>query len=517
MAWSSYLHREYNLPSRVYVFDTTLRDGEQTPSVSLRVEEKVAIAEALSDLGVDVIEAGFPVVSRGELTAVKKICSLGLPSKICVLSRCDKNDIDAAVDSGADWVHVFIATSDVHMKHKLGMTREQVLSRAIEMTGYAKSRGVTVHFSAEDATRSDPSFLMDVYRRVKEAGADSIDIPDTVGFAVPYVMRTLARRAREVTDLPVAVHCHDDMGLATANTLAGVEGGAEIVHVTVNGIGERAGNTSLEEVVASLRFLYGVETGIDLSKMSRVSRLVSRLTGISVPKNKAIVGENAFSHESGIHVHGVLNNPMTYEPILPEVVGRRRRIVLGKHSGAHGVESVLKEYGYSLPREGVMKVLMKIKEMGDNGIKVSEQVLLQVISEALGGEVRQVVEVKRYSCQSNNEENECVVELSLRGESVIGIAKDKTPTLASLGASLKAIERLVGKSEVLDYTIYVPPYDGRNPAEAEVVLRIGGEEFLGRGLSSNPGLSVALAVAAAAAQYLGVTQGVRLGGAHREG
>jgi isopropylmalate/homocitrate/citramalate synthase len=305
MIWRSFLSREYILPQRVHIFDTTLRDGEQTAGVSLRIEDKLAIAEALSDLGVDVIEAGFPAVSAGELSAIKMIKDMGLRSKICVLSRCEERDIDLAAETSADWIHIFIATSELHMQYKLRLSPDQVLDRAVKMTEYAKSYGMTVHFSAEDATRSEPEFLMRVYRSVKESGADSIDIPDTVGIAIPPVMRELTKMAREATGLPVAVHCHDDLGLATANTLAGVEGGAEIVHVTVNGIGERAGNASLEEVAAALRFLYGVETRIELSKISKVSRLVELKTGITIPKNKAIVGRNAFSHESGIHVHGV--------------------------------------------------------------------------------------------------------------------------------------------------------------------------------------------------------------------
>ncbi|MEM1517724.1 MAG: 2-isopropylmalate synthase, partial [Nitrososphaerota archaeon] len=259
MIWRPFLSREYVLPERVYIFDTTLRDGEQTAGVSLCIDDKLSIAEALSDIGVDIIEAGFPAVSPGELDAIKQIVEMGLRPKICVLSRCDERDIDLAANTGADWIHLFIATSDLHMKYKLRLAPEQVLSRAVEMTQYAKSYGMTVHFSAEDATRSDFDFLLKIYRSVKEAGAESIDIPDTVGIAIPYIMRNLARMIKEATGIPVAVHCHDDLGLATANTLAGVEGGAEIVHVTVNGIGERAGNASLEEVAAALRFLYGID------------------------------------------------------------------------------------------------------------------------------------------------------------------------------------------------------------------------------------------------------------------
>ncbi|MCS6788930.1 MAG: 2-isopropylmalate synthase, partial [Aigarchaeota archaeon] len=277
------------------------------------------------------------------------------------------------------WVHVFIATSEIHMTHKLKMTPEQVYQTAIECVEYARSRGVEVHFSCEDATRSERSFLLKVYKGAAEAGAHSLDIPDTVGVAIPLVMRELARSVRAATGLPVAVHCHDDMGLATANTIAGVEGGAEIVHVTINGIGERAGNASLEEVVVALKYLYGIDSGIDLNRLASVSRMVASFTGMQVQKNKAIVGDHAFSHESGIHVHGIINNPYTYEPIMPEVVGKRRRIVVGKHSGTHAVMEVLKQHGFEVSFEEGKRVLSKVKDYADNGLRLTEHLLLRLV------------------------------------------------------------------------------------------------------------------------------------------
>ncbi|MCS7142990.1 MAG: 2-isopropylmalate synthase [Aigarchaeota archaeon] len=490
------------MPERVYVFDTTLRDGEQTPGVSLRREDKILIAEALADLGVDIIEAGFPVVSRGEFETIKDVAKLGIPSKVCVLSRCERKDIDRVLESDAEWIHLFIATSDAHLRDKLKMTRQEVLSRAVEMVDYAKSHGLTVHFSAEDATRSDPDYLMKIYEAVKRAGADSIDIPDTVGFALPHVMRSLVIRAKEVTNLPVAVHCHDDMGLATANTLAGVEGGAEIVHVTINGIGERAGNTSLEEVVVALKFLYGVETNVKLTELDKVSRLVSKLTGMIIPKNKSIVGDNAFTHESGIHVHGVLNNPYTYEPIMPEVVGKRRRIVLGKHSGTHGMERVLREFGYNLSPDQVRRVLDKVKEYADAGIKMTEYRLVNILVEVLGNQIRPLVSLEDLRVTSTMNTHECSVVLNVAGESVAGSARGGSAHMVTISATISALSKVIGNFELVDYTIYTPPYDERNVSEAEVVVSRNGQQYVGRGISNNPSAALSLAVASAISQYL---------------
>jgi 2-isopropylmalate synthase len=502
MSWRSFVEGVYALPRKVSFFDTTLRDGEQTPGVSLKIEEKVKIAEALNDLGVEVIEAGFSVVSAGEYEAVKRICSLGLSSQICSLARCEKRDIDAAVDAGCDLVHTFIATSDLHMKYKLNMTREQVLERVSDMVEYCKSRGVVVHFSAEDATRSDTEFLMKVYQTAKEAGADSIDIPDTVGIAIPHVMRELVKMAKNVTGLPVAVHCHDDMGLATANTLAGVEGGAEIVHVTVNGIGERAGNTSLEEVAVSLQYLYGVETGIRFERIAEVSRLVARLTGIPVPKNKAIVGAHAFSHESGIHVHGVVNNPQTYEPIMPETVGMRRRIIVGKHSGTHAVETVLKQFGYTLSADDVKKVLNRVKETADSGRKIGDHELLRIVEEILGSGAARPVSLLSFHQISNQHEDRCVAVFDTAGEVIEVVGVGSTPTESAIDAAVKAFRELLGNIEIRDYQLFASPFEDRHPYEAEVVVKVNGDTYVGRGVGKTSAHTILNAVASAVSQYL---------------
>ncbi|MEM4297228.1 MAG: 2-isopropylmalate synthase, partial [Nitrososphaerota archaeon] len=296
----------------VKIFDTTLRDGEQTPGVSLTPEEKLEIARQLDRLGVDIIEAGFPVVSKGEAEAVKLIAKAGLNAVICSLARVEKADIDVALSCDVQEIHTFIATSDIHLNYKLKLSREDALRKAVEGVEYAKCHGVRVEFSAEDATRSDVEFLKRVFKEVCDAGADRIDIPDTVGVCTPERMMKLVREVRSVCNVPISVHCHNDFGLAVANSLAAVEAGASEVHVTVNGLGERAGNAALEEVVMGLHQLYGKRTNIKTQLIYETSLLVSKLTGIRVQPNKAIVGDNAFGHESGIHTHGVLSLPLTY-------------------------------------------------------------------------------------------------------------------------------------------------------------------------------------------------------------
>jgi len=365
---------------KVRIFDTTLRDGEQAPGIDLTVEQKVKIARKLAELGVDVIEAGFPAASEGEFIATKKILEeVGDQVEVIGLSRANKQDIDKTIDTGISSIHVFIATSDIHLKYKLKMTREQVLDKIYESVRYAKDHGLIVEYSPEDATRTDKDFLLKAVSTAIEAGADRINIPDTVGVMHPFKFHDLIKDVVSVTkDKIVSVHCHNDFGLATANSIAGVMAGARQVHVTVNGIGERAGNASLEEVVMALKKLLGYEVNIKTYKLYETSRLVSELTGVPVPYFKAIVGENAFGHEAGIHVHGVIENPLTYEPISPEEVGNFRRLALGKHSGIHGLKKLLEEQGIYLNDQELREVLNEIKKLAENGEKVNVDVAKEI-------------------------------------------------------------------------------------------------------------------------------------------
>jgi 2-isopropylmalate synthase len=341
----------------VRIFDTTLRDGEQAPGINLNTAEKLQIARQLAQLKVDVIEAGFPAASPGDLEAVKAIASEVKGSVVAGLARTRKGDIEAAWEAVRPAehprIHVFIATSDIHMEHKLKMSRQQVLDEVRNAVSYAKSFTDDVEFSAEDASRSDPAFLIQVFKVAAECGATTLNIPDTVGYAVPQEFAAFVKEIIDGVGTPPgviwSVHCHNDLGLAVANSLAAVQSGVRQVEGTINGLGERAGNASLEEVIMALktrRDRFGLSTNIDTTKLYGVSRLVSRLTGVAVPPNKAVVGDNAFSHEAGIHQHGILCNRATYEIMKPEDVGAPgTRLVLGKHSGHHAFRSEERRVG----------------------------------------------------------------------------------------------------------------------------------------------------------------------------
>jgi 2-isopropylmalate synthase len=377
-------------------FDTTLRDGEQSPGASLTSPEKLEIARGLARLGVDIIEAGFPAASPDDLEAVRRIAievgnplpgEGGLKPKvpvICGLARASKTDIDAAwqaVQHAAHpRIHTFLATSPIHMRYKLRMDPEEVVERAREMVAYARAYCDDVEFSPEDAGRSEPEFLYLVIAEAIKAGATTINIPDTVGYTTPEeyggLIAGIMQNTPGIENVVVSVHCHDDLGMATANALAGIRAGARQAEVTINGIGERAGNTSLEEVVMTLvtrRAVFGLETGIDTTQISRMSRMVSNYTGIPVQPNKAIVGANAFSHEAGIHQDGILKNQLTYEIMRPETIGlSRSNLVLGKHSGRHALKVHLEEMGYDLSPSDLDRTFKRFKELADKKKNITD-------------------------------------------------------------------------------------------------------------------------------------------------
>ena len=468
----------------VRIFDTTLRDGEQTLGVSLSPDQKLAIAKKLDELGVDAIEAGFPVISEGELKAVKMITSEGLSCEIAGLTRTIKKDIDAAVDAGLNYIHTFIATSDIHLEHKLKMTRDQALEKAIEAVEYGKSRGLQVEFSAEDASRTDREFLKKVFGDVAKAGADRVNIPDTVGYSTPEYMAEITRDTIDATKLPVSVHCHNDFGLAVANALSGIHAGAACAHVTVNGIGERAGNASLEEFSMALQCLpyeQNYETNIKSELIYDTSRFVAKTVGIIVQPNKAIVGANAFGHESGIHTHGVLNNPLTYEPISPELVGRKRWLKVGKHAGVHGMNAMLKEYGVSPTEEQAQQILDKVKVLGDQGIQVTDVELLSMASEVLGEkELKRIVQLTGFSVSTGiGTMPYAFVKLNIDGQDHIGTDYGVGP----VDAALNAIQKITGKiSEIRIKDYGLASISGGSGALCEVTVKV--EDPLGNKVSA---------------------------------
>ena len=470
---------------KVRIFDTTLRDGEQTPGVSLSPEKKLNIAKKLDALGIDAIETGFPVISEGERNAVKMITSENLQSELCGLARTNKKDIDAAVDCGLNYIHTFIATSDIHLEYKLKMTREQALEKAIDAVEYGKSRGLQVEFSAEDATRTDREFLKSVFTQVAKAGADRIDIPDTVGYSTPQYIAEITKDAIDATQLPVSVHCHNDFGLAVANAISGIQAGAECAHVTINGIGERAGNASLEELVMalnSLQFEQKWETNIKKELLYETSRYVSKIVGITVQPNKAIVGENAFGHESGIHTHGVLNNPLTYEPISPEIVGRTRWLQVGKHAGIHGMNAMLKEYGVTPNEEQKQKILDKVKNIGDQGKQVTEVELLSLANEVIGeNKLKRIVQLTGFSVSTGvGTMPYAFVKLNIDGKEMVATDYGVGPVDASLNAIQKITGQITDEVRLKEYRL--DSISGGANALCEVTVKV--EDARGNIISS---------------------------------
>ncbi|MFB6080800.1 MAG: LeuA family protein [Haloferacaceae archaeon] len=349
----------------VRLFDTTLRDGEQSPRTSFSYDEKREIAAALDEMGTHVIEAGFPVNSDAEFEAVRDIAE-SASTTVCGLARVVDEDIEAALDSGADLVHVFVSTSDVQIEDSMHTTREDVLERSVEAVERVTDAGVECMYSPMDATRTEEAYLLEIVEAVSEAGTDWINLPDTCGVATPTRFGRMVERVREHTDARIDVHTHDDFGLAAANVLAGYEAGAAQAQVSVNGIGERAGNAAYEEVVMAAESLYGVETGIDTTRITELSRLVEEYSDIPVPPNKPVVGRNAFSHESGIHAAGVIENADTFEPgvMTPEMVGATREFVLGKHTGTHSVRKRLEEAGFTPTDAEVREITRRVKDHG---------------------------------------------------------------------------------------------------------------------------------------------------------
>ncbi|MGM0213495.1 2-isopropylmalate synthase [Enterococcus sp. AZ109] len=378
---------------KIQFFDTTLRDGEQTPGVNFNTKEKIQIAMQLEKWGIDVIEAGFPIASQGDFEAVKAIAESAKRMTVVGLARCQKKDIDRAYEALKDAVdpqiHTFLATSNVHMEYKLKMTKEEVIASIKEHVGYARTLFEKVQFSPEDASRTDRDFLLEAVQTAIDAGATIINVPDTVGYSNPTeyggIFKYLIENIKSDQEITFSSHCHDDLGMATANALAAIENGANRVEGAVNGIGERAGNTALEEVALALHIrkdFYDCESNIVLNETKRTSDLVSRLSGIPVPRNKAIIGDNAFAHESGIHQDGVLKNPETYEIITPTLVGvSQNSLPLGKLSGRHAFVEKLKELGYQLSDEEIKTSFIRFKDLADKKKQITDQDLIALLTD----------------------------------------------------------------------------------------------------------------------------------------
>ncbi|HMM20432.1 MAG TPA: 2-isopropylmalate synthase [Selenomonadales bacterium] len=478
----------------VKIFDTTLRDGEQSPGVCLNTAEKLEVAQALAKLRVDVIEAGFPVASPGDFAAVSNIAGKIRGPVIAGLARANRKDIDAAwqalCKADAPRIHTFIATSDIHLKHKLKMTRSQVLAAAEEAVGYARKYVADVEFSAEDASRSDRDYLCEVFTRAIAAGATTINVPDTVGFTTPAEFGSLVRYIYEhvpnIGQATISVHCHNDLGMAVANSLAAVQNGAGQVECAVNGLGERAGNAALEEVVMALgtrRDYYQAATAVNTSQIYRTSRLVSVLSGIAVQPNKAVVGDNAFAHESGIHQHGILNNALTYEIMQPEAIGLcRNSLVLGKHSGRHAFEERVKSLGYDLPAEKINAFFASFKELADRKKVVFDRDIEALITEKASTQP----EWYRLVYHQVVSGNQTVATASVRIDDGTAVVEEAACGDGPVDATFKAVEKAAGVAVALkDYQLKAVTSGQDALGEATVWIEQDGRTFSGRGLSTD--------------------------------
>lgn len=478
----------------VRIFDTTLRDGEQSPGCSMNLAEKLEVAKQLERLGVDIMEAGFAASSPGDFASVKSIAKTIKNATVTSLARALKGDIDAAGEALKEAkyprIHTFIATSDIHMTYKLKKTPEQVLEAATEMVRYAKKYCEDVEFSAEDASRSNPAFLYQIFEAVIRAGATTINVPDTVGYASPEEMTKLILGIREnvpsIDKAIISVHCHNDLGLAVANSLAAAKAGAGQLECTINGIGERAGNAALEELVMNLNTradYYNLGCNINTKEIYKTSKLLSSITGVRVQPNKAIVGENAFAHESGIHQHGMLANKSTYEIMTPESIGlTENKLVLGKHSGRHAFEDRLREMGYELDEVVLQTAFEQFKVLADKKKVVTDKDLEALIHHK-SSKVPEFYKLERFVINSGNT---ITTTSSVRLVAKTGHVLEEVVSSydGPIDASYKAIDKLVGKRFVLEDFV-INSVTGGTDAQGEVNVKIKNDEgvYNGYGVS----------------------------------
>jgi 2-isopropylmalate synthase len=485
---------EDRMGTMIKIFDTTLRDGEQSPGASMNVEEKITLARQLARLGVDIIEAGFAISSPGDFEAIRRIGAEVEGPVICSLARARKEDIDRAWEALKDApkkrIHTFISTSDIHLTHQFKLTREEALKRAVEMVSHARSYVDDVEFSPMDATRSDSSYLNEVLEAVIAAGASTVNIPDTVGYTTPEEFGALIKGIREkvknIGKAVISVHCHNDLGLSVANSLAAIRNGAGQVECTVNGIGERAGNCSLEEVVMALRTrkdFYGADTNIHTEEIMRASRLVTKITGIPVQPNKAIVGANAFAHESGIHQDGLLKERTTYEIMRPESVGLvKSNLVLGKHSGRHAFRDRLKDMGYELPDVDLNKAFERFKRLADQKKEVFDEDLEAIVSDEMQ-QIQEVYVLKNLRAESGTGVTPtATVEMEVGGKAVKQSGQGDGP----VDAVYRTIAAITGTQSRLDAYL-VKGITGGTDALGEVTVKVeeAGKKVAGHGADTD--------------------------------
>lgn len=480
---------------RLILFDTTLRDGEQAPGFSMQLDEKLTIARALAALGVDVLEAGFPAASEGDFEAVQRIAEQVRGPAIAALARCVQRDIERAADAVAPArhgrVHVFLATSPVHREKKLRMSKDEVLRRIEQGVRLARTRCVDVEFSAEDASRTEPEFLVQAVQVAIDAGATTINLPDTVGYSLPdeygAMFANIREHVRGIDDIVLSTHCHDDLGLAVANSLAGLQNGARQVECTINGIGERAGNCALEEVAMAVKTrqdLFAIAPTLDSQRLCATSRVLAGITGINVPPNKAIVGDNAFAHESGIHQHGILQHRSTYEIMRAEDVGARGgSLVLGKHSGRHALEARVRALGFELDEQELEQLFVRFKELADRKKQIFDGDLEALLLDDAGADGPWQLLSLHASAGAGTLPSAAVrmhhPEHGNRDEAAVGDGP--------VDASWKAIVRATGleDAELQRFQIHSASLGGDAQGRVTVECRIAGETVRGHGVSTD--------------------------------
>jgi len=458
----------------VTVFDTTLRDGEQTPGIAFKFEQKLEIARQLSDIGVYTIEAGFPASSKAEKETVSAVKKLGLEAKICGLARMTKADVDACLDCDVDMVHVFIPTSDIQRINTINKTREEVLSISDEIIRYVRDHLNLCMFSAMDATRTDWNYLIKVFQMAANAGATIINVPDTVGVISPSGMKKLITRIHREVKCPIDVHCHNDFGLAVANTISAVEAGASQVQVTINGLGERAGNADLAQTVMIMESIYRIKTGIKKERLVETSRLVSRFSGITIPPTQPVVGDNAFSHESGIHSHGVIKCTETFEPgiMTPEMVGHRRRLTLGKHVGRHAVRQMLVE-AHIIPTDPQLDTIVeKVKAIASKGKRLTDADLYEIAEGTMGIELNhKILALEDIAIMTGNHVIPTAsVKAKINGNERIYSAVGNGPVDAALNAILGVIPSRIQLKE-----FNIEAISGGSDAMCHVIIAVEDE------------------------------------------
>ena len=481
--------------NKVLIFDTTLRDGEQAPGCSMTLREKLKIAHSLKELNVNVIEAGFAAASPGDFEAVQAIASEIDGPTICTLARVNPKDIELASQALASNVngriHVFVATSEIHLEHKLNMARDEVMKAAFEGVKLAKSYCNDVEFSPEDASRTDHDFLIDIVNAAIEAGATTINIPDTVGYTIPGEFRQLfdhlIKNCINSEKIVFSVHCHDDLGLAVANSLAALEAGARQVECTINGIGERAGNTSLEEICMAIKTrkeCFDFETQIDTKKLYPTSRLVSSITGMHVPRNKAIVGENAFAHEAGIHQHGMLRHASTYEIMKPQDVGiGRSNLVLGKHSGRHAFLDRVNDLGFNLNQEELNEAFIEFKKLADRKKEIFDTDIEAIVMNSESGVAGpwQLLDLETSSGKSWGASAEVKLEHN-DGR----ILETSTQGIGPIEAVFKALEEITGYNmELTNFEIHSVSIGDDAQGEVTISIRYNDQDYRGHGISTD--------------------------------